>query len=84
MAEYFRIPYNITSFTQIDIPKNVTHIYCYMHNFTSFIGCPDHITHIICSNNQITSFEFLPDSIQELLLNFYQIQYKNYFVIIIK
>ena len=73
MVEYFRIPRNITSFMQIEIPVNITHVYCSDRNFTSFIGCPNHITYLDIDNNQITSFEHLPNSIQRLYCSYNQI-----------
>ena len=66
MAEYFRIPENINSFEDINIPLNITHVDCSHRHFTSFIGCPDHIIYLRCSNNQITSFKHLPNSITRL------------------
>ena len=55
-AEYFRIPENINSFEDINIPLNITCVDCSNRHFTSFIGCHDHITHLKCYTNQITSF----------------------------
>jgi hypothetical protein len=51
MDNYFRIPENINSFEQINIPENITRVDCSNKYFISFIGCPNHITISDCSNN---------------------------------
>src|SRR6185369_15978010 len=62
VVEYY-VRQHIISFTQVQWPANVTHVYCKNRQLINFIGLPDTVTYIDVFGNCISSFEGLPPSI---------------------
>ena len=56
----FKVPNDVRSLKDVEIPENCTELDCSYTKITSLEHCPPTLQQLSCNNTQITSLEHLP------------------------